>query len=68
MMTEESEKACLKFNNQKTKIMSSSTITSWQIDGEKMEAVADFLFFGSKITVDVTEAMKLKDNCSLEGK
>ena len=65
---EESEKAGLKPNIRKTKIMASCYITSWQIDGEKMEAVADFLFFGSKITVDVTEAMKLKDNCSLEGK
>ena len=53
MMTEESEKACLKFNNQKTKIMSSSTITSWQIDGEKMEVVTDFIFLGSKITTEL---------------
>ena len=49
---EESEKADLKLNIQKTKIMASSTITSWQIDGEKMETVADFIFMVSKITVD----------------
>ena len=65
---EESEKARLKPNIRKTKIMASCYFTSWQIDGEKVEAVADFLFFGSKITVDVTEAMKLKYSCSLEGK
>ena len=47
---EESEKAGLKLNIQKTKIMASSPITSWQIDGEKMKAVADFIFLGSKIT------------------
>ena len=49
---EESEKAGLKFNIQKIKIMASSPITSWQIDGEKMEAEADFIFLGSKITAD----------------
>ena len=49
---EESEKACLKLNIQKTMIMASSPITSWQIDGETMEMVTDFLFLGSKITVD----------------
>ena len=49
---EESEKAGLKFNIQKTKIMTSSPITSWQIDGETMETVTDFIFLGSKITVD----------------
>ena len=49
---EESEKACLKLNIQKTKIMASSPITSWQIDGETLETVADFIFFGSKITAD----------------
>ena len=59
---EESEKAGLKLNIQKTKIMASSPITSWQIDGEKMETVADFIFLGSKITA----AMQLKDVCSLE--
>ena len=49
---EESEKVGLKFNIQKTKIMASSPITSWQIDGETMERVTDFIFLGSKITVD----------------
>ena len=64
-MKEESEKVGLKFNIQKTKIMASSPITSWQIDGE---TVADFIFLGSKITADVIAAMKLKDAYSLEGK
>ena len=64
---EESEKADLKFNIQKTKIMASSPITSWQIDREKVETVTDFIFLGSKITA-VTAAMKLKDTCSLEEK
>ena len=49
---EESEKTGLKLNNQKTKIMASSPIASWQIDGEKVEAVTDFIFLGSKITTD----------------
>ena len=49
---EESEKAGLKLNIQKTKLMASSPITSWQIDGETMEMVTDFIFLGSKITVD----------------
>ena len=49
---EESEKAGLKLNIQKTKIMASNPITSWQIDGETMETVSDFIFFGSKITAD----------------
>ena len=49
---EESEKAGLKFNIQKTKIMASDPITSWQIDGEKLETVTDFIFLGAKITVD----------------
>ena len=49
---EESEKAGLKLNSQKTKIMASSPITSWQIEGGKLEAVIDFIFLGSKITVD----------------
>ena len=57
-----------KLNIQKPKIMASSLITSYQIDGEKVEAVADFIFLGSKITVAMTAAMKLKDTCSLEGK
>ena len=63
---EESEKAGLKLSIQKTKIMSSGPITSWQIDGETMETVRDFISLGSKITVDLTAAMKLKDACSLE--
>ena len=49
---EESEKTCLKLNIQKTKIMASGHITSWQIDGGKMETVTDFIFLGSKITAD----------------
>ena len=57
---EESEKAGLKLNIQKTKIMASSPITSWQIDGETVETVTDFIFLGSKITADVTAAMELK--------
>ena len=48
--------------------MASSPITSWQIDGETMETVTDFILGGSKITADVTAAMKLEDICSLEGK
>ena len=67
-MKEESKKASLKLNIQKIKIMASSPITSWQIDGETMETVTDFIFLGSKITADVTAAMKLKDACSLEEK
>ena len=51
-MKEESEKAGLKLNNQKTKLLASSPITSWQIDGEKVETVSDFIFLGSKINVD----------------
>ena len=62
----ESEKADLKLNIQKTKIMASGPITSCQIDGETVETVTDFLFGGSKITTMVTAAMKLKDACSLE--
>ena len=65
---EESEKVALKLNIQKTKIMASGPITSWQIDGETMETVADFIFLGSKITTDVFVALKLKDAYSLEGK
>ena len=67
-VTEESEKAGLKLNIQKMKIMASDPITSWTIDGETMETVTDFIFLGSKITADVTAAMKLKDACSLEEK
>ena len=65
---EESEKAGLKLNVQKTKIMASGPITSWQIDGETVETVADFIFGGSKSLQMVTAAMKLKDAYSLEGK
>ena len=61
---EESEKVSLKLSIQKTKIMASGLITSWQIDGETMETVIDFILGGSKITA----AMKLKDACSLEEK
>ena len=58
--------AVLKLNIQKTKIIASGPITSWQIDGETMETVTDFIFLGSKITADGTAAMKLKDiACSL---
>ena len=65
---EESEKVGLKRNIQKTKIMASGLITSWQIDGETTETATDFIFLGSKMTSDVTAAMKLKDVCSLEKK
>ena len=64
----ESEKAGLKLNFQKTKIIASGPITSWQTDGETMETVTDFIFLGSRITVDGATAMKLKDACSLEEK
>ena len=65
---EESEKAGLKFNIQKTKIMASSPITSWQIEEERVEAVTNFIFLGSKITANVTAALKLEDNRFLSGK
>ena len=65
---EVSEKAGLKLNIQRTKIMTSGSITSWQTDGEKVETVTDFIFLGSKITVDGAAAIKLKDSCFLEGK
>ena len=65
---EESEKAGLKLNIQKTKIMASDPITSWQIEGETMETVADFTSWTPKSLQLVTAAMKLKDACSLEGK
>ena len=65
---EESEKVGLKIDIQKTKIMTSGPITSWQIDGETVEIVADFIFLGSKITADGDASMKSKDACSLEGK
>ena len=65
---EESEKVGLKLNIQKTNIMASSPITSWQIDRETVETVADFIFLVSKITADGDSAMKLKDAYSLEEK
>ena len=65
---EESEKAGLKPNIQKTKIMASSPIASWQIDGETMKTVTDFNFLDSKSLQMMTAAMKLKDACSLEEK
>ena len=65
---EESEKAGLKLNIQKTKIMISGHIISWQIDGEPMETVTDFLFLGSKITADGDCSHEIKDTYSLEGK
>ena len=65
---EESKKVGLKLNIQKTKIMASSPITSWQIDGETMKTVTDFIILGSKIMQMVTAAMKSKDTCSLEEK
>ena len=65
---EESEKVGLKLNIQKTKIMASGLITSWQIDGETVETMADFIFLGSKSLQMVIAAMKWKDTYSLEGK
>ena len=65
---EESEKAGLKLNIQKTKIMASDHITSWQIDGEAVETVADFIFLGSKITADGDCSHEIKRHLLLEGK
>ena len=65
---EESEKAGLKLNIQKTKTRQSNPITSWQIDGEKVKTVTDFIFLGSKITVDSDCSHKIKRSCSLEEK
>ena len=65
---EESEKVGLKLNIQKMKIMASDPIISWEIDGETVETVSDFIFGGSRITADGDCAMKLKDACSLEEK
>ena len=65
---EESKKVGLKLNIQKTKIMASGPITSWQIDGETVETVADFISGGSKITADGDCSHEIKDACSLEGK
>ena len=65
---EESEKVGLKLNIRKTKIMASGPITAWEIDGETIETVSDFIFEGPKSLQMVTAAMKLKDAYSLEGK
>ena len=65
---EESEKVDLKLNIQKTKIMASGLITSWEIDGETVETVADFIFGAPKSLQMVIAAMKIKDACSLEEK
>ena len=66
---EESEKVGLKLNIQKTKIMASGLITSWEIDGETVETASDFIFWGAPKSLQmVTAAMKLKDTYSLEGK
>ena len=65
---EESEKAGLKLNIQKTKIIASDPITSWQIDGETMKTLTDFIFWAPKSPQMVTAAMKLKDAYSLEAK
>ena len=67
-MKEESEKIDLKFDIQKTKFMASGSITSWQIDGETVETVTDFIFWTLKSLQIVTAAVKLKDTCSLEEK
>ena len=67
-MKEESEKVGLKLNIQKIKIMASCSITSWQIDGETMETMADFIFGAPNTLQMVTVAVKLKDACSLEEK
>ena len=64
----ESEKVGLKLNIQKTRIMASGPITSWEIDGETVETVSNFIFGGSKITADGDCSMKLKDTYSLDGK
>ena len=68
-MKEESEKVDLKLNIQKTKIMASGPITSWQVDGEAIETMTDFIFWGSKITADGDYSHEIKrDACSLEEK
>ena len=66
-MKEESEKAGLKLNIQRTKIMATGPITSWQIEGEKVETVADFIFLGSKITMDSDCSHEIK-RCLLLGR
>ena len=65
---EEREKVCLKLNMQKTIIIASGPITSWQIDGETMETMADFISLGSKITEDGDCSHEIKNTCSLEEK
>ena len=67
-VNEESEKTGLKLNIQKTKIMASGPIISWQIGGETMETVTDFIFLGSKVTADGDHSHEIKDTCSLEKK
>ena len=67
-MKEESGKVGLKLNIQKTKIMASGPLTSWQIDGETMETVIGFIFLGSEITADDNYSHEIKDICSLEEK
>ena len=68
MKVRESEKVGLKLNTQKTKIMVSGPITSWDIDGETVETVSDFIFWAPESLQMVTAVMKLKDTYSLEGK
>ena len=68
MVKEESEKAGLKLNIQKTKIMASGPITSWRIDGDTLETVRDFIFLGSKVTVDGDCSHEIKNTYSLEEK
>ena len=65
---EQSERAGLRLNIGKTKIMASSPIIAWQIEGGKVEVVTDFLFLGSKITADSAAAMKSEDDCFLAGR
>ena len=67
-MKEESEKAGLKLNIQRTKVMASGPVTSWQIDGETVETVADFILGGFRITADGDCSHEIKDAYSLEGK
>ena len=67
-MENETEKVGLKLNIQKTKIMAASPINLWQIDGETVETVSDFIFLGSKITADGDCSHEIKRRCSLEGK
>ena len=67
-VSEESEKIGLKLNIQKTKIMASGPISSWQIEGGELKTVTDFIFLAPKSLWTVTAAMKLNDTCSLEGK